>query len=79
MERGRALKHWSLALLVLGFSCLLAFRLIGSDVDAEGMLREPFGLVPIGWFSISLGLILGAVYAFGRLSGQERNPPQDPD
>ena len=78
MERGRALKRWSLALLGLGFACLVAARLIGSEVDVDGVLREPFALIPIGWFSLSLGLILGAVYVFGRLSGgngaSQRNP-----
>jgi hypothetical protein len=79
MEHRRALKHWSLALLCLGFACLAAFRLIGGEVDADGVLREQFWLIPVGWFSISVGLILGAVYAFGRLSRQGRPPPQDPN
>jgi hypothetical protein len=79
MDPGRALKRWSLALLGLGFACLVAFRLIGSEVDADGVLREPFALIPIGWFSISLGLILGGIYGVGRLSAKDRTPPGDPN
>jgi hypothetical protein len=79
MREGRALKRWSLALLGLGLACLVAFRLIGSEVDADGVLREPFALIPIGWFSISLGLILAAVYAVGQLTARDRGPPQDPN
>ena len=79
MREGRALKHWSLVLLGLGLACLVAFRLIGSEVDADGVLREPFALIPIGWFSISLGLILGGIYGVGRLSAKDRTPPGDPN
>lgn len=78
MDRGRALQHWSLALLGLGFACLLAARILGG-VTADSPLRWAPALVPVGWFGISLGLILGAVYAFGRLSGTGRPPPRDPN
>ena len=79
MEPGRSLKRWSLALLVVGLGCLVAARLIGSEVDTDGTLQEPFALIPIGWFSLSLGLILGAVHVFGRLSGRGDPAPPDPD
>ncbi len=79
MEQGRSLKRWSLALLVVGFACLVAARLIGSQVAADGIRQEPFALIPIGWFSLSLGLILGAVHVFGRLSGRGDPAPPDPD
>lgn len=79
MEQGRSLKRWSLVLLALGFGCLVAARLIGGEVDADGALREPFALIPIGWFSLSLGLILGAVHVYGRLSGRDDPTPPDTD
>ena len=79
MEQGRSLKRWSLALLALGFGCLVAARLVGSEGGGEGPLLEPLVLIPVGWFSLSLGLILGAVHLFGRLSGRGDPAPPDPD
>jgi len=38
--------------------CQLGFKLIGSSVDENGFLAEPFGLLPISWMFISLGLVL---------------------
>jgi len=50
--------RWSLLFLSLGFICLLAFKVIGSKVDENGFLIEPFGLLPISSLLISLGLAL---------------------
>jgi len=36
----------------------LAFNLIGSTVDADGILREPFALIPLSYLSALIGLIL---------------------
>lgn len=49
----------SLLLLAFGGACLLAFNLIGSTIDAQGMLHEPFGLIPIGWLLIFGGALIG--------------------
>jgi hypothetical protein len=35
---------------------LAAFWLIGSRVDGEGVLREPFALLPVGSMLLALGL-----------------------
>jgi hypothetical protein len=42
--------------------CWLGFDFIGSTVDSQGILHEPFFLVPIGWLFIFAGLFstLGA-------------------
>ena len=52
------LKKISFLLLVAGALCLLAFNLIGSTVDAQGVLHEPFGLLPIGFFLMVLGVLI---------------------
>jgi len=41
--------------LLLGFGLLAAFRLVGSSVDQDGFLHEPFALLPIGWLFVLLG------------------------
>lgn len=45
-----------LSFLGIGLACLLGYRLTGSTVDPDGYLREPFALIPIGWFCIVTGL-----------------------
>ena len=52
------LKNISILLLMTGGLCLLAFNLIGSTVDAQGVLHEPFGLLPIGFFLMVLGVLI---------------------
>ncbi len=53
----------SLPLFSLGFACMAGFRLVGSNVDDNGILHEPFALIPLGW----LCLLAGAVIAFASL------------
>ena len=52
------LKNISILLLMTGGLCLLAFNLIGSTVDAQGVLHEPFGLLPIGFLLMVLGALI---------------------
>lgn len=51
----------SITLLVLGFFSFLTCSLMGSYVDKNGLLHEPFFLIPIGYLFIFSGLILGSV------------------
>lgn len=52
------------ALLILaGLGCFLAFNLVGSTLDAQGMLHEPFALLPLGNLLIFMGLGLGLLPA----------------
>jgi hypothetical protein len=56
------------ALLALG--CVLLFEDLGASVDAQGLLHEPFGLIPLAWLFLSRNSILvsgtGARRAFSR-------------
>ncbi|MGO4262608.1 DUF3955 domain-containing protein [Lysobacter sp. TAB13] len=61
MTRLFSLSTLSLALLALGGGCLLAFGLIGSTIDEQGFLHEPFALLPIGWLLIFTGALLAIV------------------
>jgi len=46
-------------LLGCSFSALLAFRLIGSHVDSNGVLREPFFLLPFSVLLAAAGAATG--------------------
>jgi hypothetical protein len=64
MTKQRVIGGIGLAFLLVAAACWIGYRLIGSEIDAEGVLHEPFGLIPLGWLSLFGALIAGAVYAF---------------
>ena len=74
---------WFTALLLSGgLACWGAYALIGSEVDAQGILHEPFFLIPIGWLFVFasltiavLSLIRYLVQALRKLLLQEKNEP----
>ena len=42
---------------ILGISCFILYSIIGSYVDQDGTLVEPFFLIPIGYLGVFIGLI----------------------
>ena len=44
------IQKYRLTILLFSISliCRASFYLIGSDIDENGYLKEPFGLIPIG-------------------------------
>ena len=42
-------------LILAGATCLVIFNVIGSRVDSNGVLQEPFILLPIGWLLLAIG------------------------
>lgn len=44
--------------LLLSIICFFTFTLIGSYIDENGVLIEPFFLIPIGWLLFLLALVL---------------------
>lgn len=40
---------------------MLAFNLIGSEIDANGTLQEPFFLIPFGYLSFVLGIVFAII------------------
>ena len=40
------------ALLIFGITCFILFYVIGSEVDEDGYIHEPFALLPLGFISI---------------------------
>jgi hypothetical protein len=61
------LKWTGLVLLGGTVLCWGAFALIGSTVEPDGTLREPFVLVPIGWLFLFAAVVVGAVYLVSAL------------
>lgn len=51
------------ALLIFGITCFILFYVIGSEVDEDGYIHEPFALLPLGFISICLSMILYIVFA----------------
>ncbi|WP_193140513.1 MULTISPECIES: DUF3955 domain-containing protein [unclassified Meridianimarinicoccus] len=52
-----------LILMILAAACWVAFGLIGSEVDENGVLQEPFFLLGGGWLLMlaGAGLVLFAL------------------
>ncbi len=46
--------------------CFLGFWAIGSEVDADGYLHEPFALIPLGWIFFFIGIFIGLFSFFKR-------------
>ncbi|MCE4062477.1 DUF3955 domain-containing protein [Pandoraea sputorum] len=52
-------RYWTVCACFIGagFACWIAFAAIGSEVDAQGVLHEPFALVPVGLLMVVVGVI----------------------
>jgi hypothetical protein len=48
------------AVLALAFVTL--FEYIGASVDAQGVLHEPFALIPLAWLFFAAALYFGVRY-----------------
>jgi len=53
--------------LGMGLACIFMFKSIGSTIDENGVLHEPFPLLPIGWLFIFGGGCLLSVYGTVRI------------
>lgn len=52
-------------LIAVAAALMTTYAVIGSSVDADGILHEPFALIPLAWLSGVAGLVL-AVAAIWR-------------
>lgn len=52
-------------LMAVAAALMTTYAVIGSSVDADGILHEPFALIPLAWLSGVAGLVL-AVAAIWR-------------
>jgi hypothetical protein len=56
----------------LGVISLISFNLLGSYVDSQGYLHEPFGLLPIGFLFIFMGILLALLSVLRAFYRQRR-------
>ncbi|WP_455542213.1 DUF3955 domain-containing protein [Intestinibacter sp.] len=50
-------KYLTLFPFLVTIGCAIAYNIIGCRVLADGILDEPFFLVPIGWFFFFIGIL----------------------
>ena len=50
-------KNSYMALIFIGACCHLGYLILGSSIDTDGFLIEPFALIPIGYLFYLLGFI----------------------
>ena len=68
MDKFVRVSSWMVFCLLIGaVVCVGAFNVIGQTVDAEGVLREPFFLIPIFWLFLLLSLIAGIANILARV------------
>jgi len=56
----------SIVPLAIGILCFILSGVIGSEVLADGTLKEPFFLIPIGYLFLAIGIILGIIILLKR-------------
>ena len=62
------MKRAAIVLMLSSLACIVAFEVIGSEVNDDGTLVEPFFLIPIAWLLFVTGGILAiASFIKGRL------------
>ncbi|MDP0488887.1 MAG: DUF3955 domain-containing protein [Fusobacterium sp. JB021] len=62
----------SYILIFLAFCCNIAYKLIGSSVDKEGFLKEPFFLIPIGYFLFFLSILFFLITTLKKIKSKFR-------
>ena len=62
------MKRAAILLMLSSFACIGAFEVIGSSVNDDGTLVEPFFLIPIAWLLfVAAGILAIATFIKGRL------------
>ncbi|MEZ9821967.1 DUF3955 domain-containing protein [Shewanella sp. 10N.286.45.A1] len=56
----------SILLLALALLASISYQVIGITIDSNGMLNEPFGLIPLAWLCLFSAIFSAAVTLFRR-------------
>ena len=63
-----SIKQLGLCFFFFGIALQILFYLIGSDVSENGILQEPFGLLPISFIFLFIGILMMALGLWRRRS-----------
>lgn len=66
MRRAKISLYIMIIMVVTGVACFLLSSMIGSYIDNNGILHEPFFLIPIGYLFLLAGLVSGLVHLISR-------------
>lgn len=56
---GKMKKIWiPITFILIGIMCMISYAIIGAHIDSQGILVEPFFLIPTGYFFLTLGILL---------------------
>lgn len=64
MKKNNVSLYLTFIMFLGGIGCFLLSMVLGSSIDSEGFLHEPFFLIPIGYLLIALGIVSAVVYLF---------------
>ena len=68
LSRNLAYLFISLAIIFM-----LTFNLIGSELDENGTLQEPFFLIPFSYLSFALGIIFAIISVIKKKKKKKKN------
>jgi len=68
MRRAKITLITTIIMIFGGVICFVLSTVIGSTVDHNGVLHEPFFLIPIGYLFFLIGIIFGIVYLVQKFS-----------
>lgn len=65
-RRERPVLWWRVAAVMfwLAVTCIVGFAVIGTHIDAQGMVHEPFALLPLGYLAMLAGLFACGIQWF---------------
>ena len=73
MNKVIQISSWFGALLFIeALVCVIAYNIIGSKVDAQGVLQEPFFLIPLFWLFLMFSLLAGGINLIARIIQAKR-------
>ena len=61
---------------IAAISCTVAYRVIGTTVDNDGVLHEPFALIPIGYVMGAGAIATATAAVLAQGHGQKRSGSQ---
>jgi hypothetical protein len=66
MEKMKLSWYTMIVTLLAGIGSFGLMSLLGSSIDSNGILHEPFFLIPMGYFFLLISLISGLIHLYQR-------------